>query len=97
MNNSTARLRTLKQVLPFAERDGYAVGSFSPRTTAMIQPVLCSGQAARSPLIVQISQKELNRYQIAPLLLRRNFSRSWNENISACRLLCTSTIQKIFL
>src|SRR5215207_9618235 len=66
MNNSTARLRTLKQILPFAERDGYAVGSFSPRTTAMIQPILCAGQAARSPLIVQISQKELARYQITP-------------------------------
>jgi ketose-bisphosphate aldolase len=73
MNNSAARLRTLKQVLPSAERDGYAVGSFSPRTTAMIQPILCAGQAARSPLIVQISQKELARYQITPRRFAEEF------------------------
>src|SRR5215211_6335695 len=64
MNDHTSRLRTLNEVLAPAERSGYAVGAVSPRTTAMIQPILCAGQAARSPLIVQISQKELTRYQI---------------------------------
>ena len=44
----------------------HAVGSFSPRTLAMIQPVLRAGQVLSSPLIVQISQKELARYQISP-------------------------------
>jgi ketose-bisphosphate aldolase len=73
MKEKSAQLRTLSQVLPFAERGGYAVGSFSPRTTAMIQPVLCAGQAARSPLIVQISQKELNRYQITPYRFAEEF------------------------
>jgi fructose-bisphosphate aldolase class II len=66
MNNPSFPLRTLNDVLSSAEREGYAVGSFSPRTTAMIQPILCAGQAARSPLIVQISQKELTRYQVTP-------------------------------
>ena len=66
MNDPSSPLRSLAQVLSAAERSGYAVGSFSPRTTAMIQPILCAGQAARSPLIVQISQKELTRYQITP-------------------------------
>jgi fructose-bisphosphate aldolase class II len=66
MDNHSTLLRTLSQVLSSAERGGYAVGSFSPRTTAMIQPVLRAGQTARSPLIVQISQKELSRYQITP-------------------------------
>jgi ketose-bisphosphate aldolase len=66
-------LKTLTQVLPAAERGGYAVGSFSPRTTAMIQPVLRAGQAARSPLIVQISQKELTRYQITPARFAEEF------------------------
>lgn len=66
MNNRPPSLKTLKEVLSAAERGGYAVGSFSPRTSAMIKPILCAGQAARSPLIVQISQKELNRYQISP-------------------------------
>ena len=66
MNTHSSRLSTLKQVLSPAEHGGYAVGSFSPRTRAMIQPVLCAAEATRSPLIVQISQRELNRYQITP-------------------------------
>jgi ketose-bisphosphate aldolase len=73
MNDSSIPLKTLSQVLSAAERGGYAVGSFSPRTTAMIQPVLCAGQAARSPLIVQISQKELTRYQITPSRFAEEF------------------------
>jgi fructose/tagatose bisphosphate aldolase len=59
-------LFTLNPLLEDAERRGYAVGSFSPRTSAMILPVLKAGQAAASPLIVQISQKELDRYQVSP-------------------------------
>jgi ketose-bisphosphate aldolase len=73
MNDHPSPLRTLAQVLSAAERGGYAVGSFSPRTTAMIQPILCAGQAARSPLIVQISQKELTRYQVAPARFAEEF------------------------
>src|SRR5215217_7208655 len=73
MNDHSTPLRTLKQVLSSAEGEGYAVGSFSPRTTAMIRPVLCAGQASRSPLIVQISQKELNRYQISPSRFAEEF------------------------
>ena len=73
MNNHSSPLRTLSPVLTAAERARYAVGSFSPRTTSMIQPVLRAGQAARSPLIVQISQKELNRYQISPARFAEEF------------------------
>jgi len=73
MNNHFPSLKTLNEVLSAAERGGYAVGSFSPRTAAMIQPVLCAGQTAHSPLIVQISQKELNRYQIAPSRFAEEF------------------------
>src|SRR5215216_4469110 len=73
VNDRSVPMRTLNQVLPSAERDGYAVGSFSPRTTAMIKPVLYAGQALRSPLIVQISQKELARYQITPSRFAEEF------------------------
>jgi ketose-bisphosphate aldolase len=73
MNDHPSPLRTLAQVLSAAERGGYAVGSFSPRTTAMIQPILCAGQAAHSPLIVQISQKELTRYQVTPARFAEEF------------------------
>lgn len=57
---------TLKHALEQAEKHGYANGSFSPRYTAMIAPVLRAGERTHSPLIVQISEKELNRYVITP-------------------------------
>jgi ketose-bisphosphate aldolase len=60
------QIYTLNQVLPVAERGHYAIGSFAPRYTAMIRAVLRAGQKSASPLIVQISQRELNRYGIAP-------------------------------
>jgi ketose-bisphosphate aldolase len=73
MNDHPSPLRTLAQILSIAERGGYAVGSFSPRTTAMIHPILCAGEAAHSPLIVQISQKELTRYQVTPARFAQEF------------------------
>lgn len=57
---------TLKRALAAAEKAGCALGSFSPRYTPMIQAVLKAGQAAQSPLIVQISQRELTLYNVTP-------------------------------
>lgn len=59
-------LYTLKEALSVAERGKYAIGSFSPRYTPMIRPVLAASQQNNSPAIVQISQKELERYHIEP-------------------------------
>ena len=56
---------TLKEILQFTRVKNYAVGAFSPRYTSMIRPVLRAGQRHASPLIVQISQKELNKYKVA--------------------------------
>jgi ketose-bisphosphate aldolase len=61
-----ANVFPLTQALQMAEKFQYATGSFSPRYTAMIKPVLQAGQKTDSPLIVQISQKELERYGITP-------------------------------
>lgn len=66
MNTRYHDILPLKTALELAEHGGYALGAFSPRYTPMIEPVLRAGQRARSPLIVQISQKELERYGIAP-------------------------------
>jgi fructose-bisphosphate aldolase class II len=66
MHEKPENLHNLRPVLKAAEQGGYAVGSFSPRCRAMIQPVLAAAQALQSPLIVQISQKELNRHQLTP-------------------------------
>jgi ketose-bisphosphate aldolase len=56
---------TLREVLAAAEKGSYGVGSFSPRYTPMILPVLRAGQKMHSPLIVQISNNELKRYFIS--------------------------------
>jgi ketose-bisphosphate aldolase len=61
-----ANVLTLREALPIAERGGYALGSFSPRYTTMIRPVLLAAQRARSPLIVQISSNEFRRYGVTP-------------------------------
>lgn len=61
-----ANLLTLKEALPIAEKGGYALGAFSPRTLPLIEPVLRAGQKANSPLIVQISQREFERYGVTP-------------------------------
>ncbi|CAM4302039.1 fructose-bisphosphate aldolase class II [Paenibacillus endophyticus] len=55
---------TLKQALEAAEAGQYAIGSFSPRYTPMIEAVLLAGQETNSPIIIQISHKELIRYGI---------------------------------
>ena len=54
-------LRTLAELLPVAQREGYGIGSFSPRYPRMIAPILRAAQSLASPLIVQISQKDMTR------------------------------------
>jgi fructose-bisphosphate aldolase class II len=66
---------TLREILAAAEKGGYGVGSFSPRYTPMILPVLRAGQKMRSPLIVQISNNELKRYYISAQEFAEEFYR----------------------
>ncbi|HEX7005356.1 MAG TPA: class II fructose-bisphosphate aldolase [Trueperaceae bacterium] len=54
-------LRTFSELAPHAEANGYAIGAFSPRYPLMIPPVLRAAERARSPLLVQISQKDMSR------------------------------------
>jgi ketose-bisphosphate aldolase len=68
-------LVTLADLLPAAQKSSYAVGAFSPRVTPLISPVLLAGQLSNSPLIVQISQKELDRYQVTPAEFADEFFR----------------------
>ncbi|MBM7582947.1 fructose-bisphosphate aldolase class II [Caldicoprobacter guelmensis] len=66
MNPATicGNVLTLSEILRYTREKGYAVGAFSPRYTAMIRPILRAGQKLASPLIVQISQKELKKYNV---------------------------------
>lgn len=70
---------TLKQALEVAERQGFAIGSFSPRYTAMIPAVLQAAERKKSPAIVQISSKELERYGITPKQFADEFYRAVAE------------------
>lgn len=74
---------TLNEILSAAERGGYAVGSFSPRSTLLIAAVLRAGQTLKSPLIVQISQRELARHALTPQVFADAFYRAIeSENIT---------------
>jgi len=73
MNTRPANVLTLREILAAAEYGGYAVGSFAPRYTPMIRPILRAARDARSPVIVQISQKELGRYGVAPAAVAEEF------------------------
>jgi ketose-bisphosphate aldolase len=70
---SRKNLFTLKQVLEVAERHRFAVGSFSPRYVPMISPVLKAAEKTESPVIVQISQKEFERYGITASQFGKEF------------------------
>lgn len=74
-----ANVLTLKEGLEVAEKHGYALGSFSPRYTSMIAPVLRAGQKSHSPLICQISSKELDRYGVTPKQFADEFYRVIRE------------------
>jgi len=65
-----------------AEQYSYALGSFSPRYTSMIAAVLQAGEETRSPLIVQISEKELQRYVITP----KEFSEEFYGQLQALKI-----------
>jgi len=75
---TTAPIR-LAPALLAAEQGGYALGSFAPRYTAMIRPILRAGATTRSPLIVQISQREFERYGITPAAFGRAFFSALEE------------------
>jgi ketose-bisphosphate aldolase len=76
---SRKNLFTLKQVLEVAERHRFAVGSFSPRYVPMISPVLKAAEKTESPVIVQISQKEFERYGITASQFGKEFFQIMDE------------------
>jgi fructose-bisphosphate aldolase class II len=61
-----SNLGTLRELLPDAERRGYAVGSFSPRYLRMVPFALAAAQEARSPAVIQISANELRWFETTP-------------------------------
>ena len=76
MDNTTVNLNS---ILPAAQQGGYAVGSFSARLLPVIPVILQAGQRLRSPLIVQVAQVELSRYQVEVEDFAAAFFRSLQE------------------
>lgn len=68
-------LVTLVDILRQAQEGGYAVGSFSARYTPMISTIMRAGERTESPLIVQISSRELGAYNITPGEFAQEFYR----------------------
>lgn len=59
-----SKVVNLTEVLRRGHVGGYAVGSFSPRYTKLILPIVKAAIDMESPLIVQISEKEIYRHQV---------------------------------
>jgi ketose-bisphosphate aldolase len=57
-------VRTFRELAPHAEVRGYAIGAFSPRYPLMIPPILRAAEELGSPLLIQISQKDMSRCRV---------------------------------
>lgn len=66
---------TLRELLPAAQRAGYAVPAFSPRYRACIRPVVEAATSLHSPFIVEISQRELGWFELTPAVFRDEVAR----------------------
>jgi ketose-bisphosphate aldolase len=58
MSHRPDNLVTLAELLPIAERNGYAVGSFTPRSLLLIRPILESAEDRKSPIIIMVAYRE---------------------------------------
>jgi ketose-bisphosphate aldolase len=59
-------IHNAKVLLQKAQTEHYAVGSFSPRNTVLIQAVLDAAEESRSPVLVQISANEFKWFDVDP-------------------------------
>lgn len=57
-----SQVQNLTNMLAKAEKGGYGVGSFSPRYTKLIRPIIEAAIACKSPVIIQLSEIEVNRH-----------------------------------
>ena len=80
ISSKNSNVVSLNTLLEGAEQGRYAVGSFSPRYTPLIRPVLRAGEKLGSPLIIQISSRELGRYEITPIEFAEEFYKVLQED-----------------
>jgi ketose-bisphosphate aldolase len=75
MNKKIPGGLALTEFLPRAQAEGYAVPAFNPRYRACIRPVVEAAMAARSPVIIEISQRELGWFDLTPAQVREELER----------------------
>lgn len=83
----TKKIFTLKDLLPVAQKNHFAIGAFSARFTGMIEPILRAACEQQSPVIVQISQVEFSWYQISIPYYVRKFHEIYSKvspNVPVC-------------
>ncbi|MDQ3709535.1 MAG: class II fructose-bisphosphate aldolase, partial [Actinomycetota bacterium] len=66
---------TLAELLPAAQRDGYAVPALSARYLACVRPLVEAAMAQRAPFILEISQRELGWFDLTPEAFRDEVER----------------------
>ena len=66
---------TLAEILPPAQERGYGVPAFSTRYRACIRPAVEAALELRSPIVVEISQRELGWFQLTPREFRDELER----------------------
>jgi ketose-bisphosphate aldolase len=67
---------SLREILPPAQEAGYGVAAFSCRYRACIRPVVEAAMELRSPVIVEVSQRELGWFAVTPRDFRDELERT---------------------
>lgn len=79
VNLKPNNVSSLTKVLTVATQNQFAVGSFTPRATKMVAPILRAAQEKNSAVIVQTSEREQERYGINLAEFSREFYRVIKE------------------
>ncbi|MFH0067096.1 ketose-bisphosphate aldolase [Peribacillus sp. NPDC056705] len=79
VNLKPSNVSSLTKVLAVATQNQFAVGSFTPRATKMVTPILRAAQEKKSAVIVQTSEREQERYGISLAEFSREFYRVIQE------------------
>jgi ketose-bisphosphate aldolase len=66
---------TLAEILPPAQEAGYGVPAFSARYRACIRPAVEAALELRSPVVIEISQRELGWFGLTPRAFRDELER----------------------
>ncbi len=69
------KIQNLTTILHHAAENGYAVGSFSARYTKLILPIIQAAINTSSPVIVQLSEKEIIRHKVSAEAFAKEFYR----------------------